>query len=339
MCRPTLEKHRIKQRVKRRRSTMDAVHINEVERVEILTLVDNYIDAVVSDDSAVVTRANTLRDFGARASILAEHGFSSLITTVNHGEARSMVFDFGFGVDAAARNADLLHIDLTKAEAAALSHGHLDHFGGLEEMAKRIHPEGIDFVVHPAAFRKSRRIARGSGEILEMPSPVKEEIEKLGFRVVVTESPHGMLDGDVLFLGGIPRTTGFERGMPNATYDENGQEVPDDLKDDTSVVVNVKGRGLVVLSGCAHSGIINTVRYAIEVTGVQKVYAVMGGFHLNGPAFEPIIGETLVEMLQIAPDYVIPTHCTGRKAITAIENAMPDAFILNMSGTKLTFSA
>ena len=315
---------------------MSTFTLNEIDRVEILTLVDNYIDIVMSDDSDVIHRANVL--YSARESILAEHGFSTLVTTVNNAQERTMVFDFGLSAHAAAQNADTLHCDLTKVETAALSHGHLDHFGGLDEMAKRIQPRDMEFVVHPAAFRLSRRVGRGDRKI-DILTPVKEDVEKLGFRIVQTQDPYSLLDGNVLFLGQIPRTTEFERGMPNATYEENGQEVHDDLIDDTSLVMNIKNKGLVILSGCAHSGIINTVRYAIQATGIQKVHAVMGGFHLNGPAFEPIIGETLVEMLQIAPDHVVPTHCTGRNAIMAIENALPDAFILNMSGTKLTFSA
>jgi len=103
--------------------------------------------------------------------------------------------------------------------------------------------------------------------------------------------------------------------------------------------VNIRGKGLVVLSGCAHSGIINSVNYAKTVTGVDKVYAVMGGFHLGGPLFEPIIGRTTEELKKIDPTYVIPCHCTGRNAIMHMEKEMPDQFIFNMSGTKLTFSA
>jgi 7,8-dihydropterin-6-yl-methyl-4-(beta-D-ribofuranosyl)aminobenzene 5'-phosphate synthase len=95
----------------------------------------------------------------------------------------------------------------------------------------------------------------------------------------------------------------------------------------------------VVLSGCAHSGIVNTVEYAREITGINKVHVVMGGFHLTGPAFEPIIGDTIESIKRIGPDYVIPTHCTGRKAILAFERAMPGRFLVNMSGTKLTFAA
>ena len=127
--------------------------------------------------------------------------------------------------------------------------------------------------------------------------------------------------------------------MAVAYFQENGVEKWDPLEDDTSIVMNLKGKGLIVLSGCAHSGIVNTVHHAIDVTGVDKIHAVIGGFHLSGPGFEPIIGRTTEELKKLEPAYIIPTHCTGRKAIMYIEKEMPDRFMLNMSGTKLTFSA
>ena len=105
------------------------------------------------------------------------------------------------------------------------------------------------------------------------------------------------------------------------------------------LVFHVRGKGLVVLAGCAHSGIINTVERAREVCGVPKIHAIMGGFHLSGKFFEPIVEPTIEALKQIDPDYILPTHCTGRNAIMKIEAAMPDKFILNMSGTKITFSS
>ncbi len=123
-----------------------------------------------------------------------------------------------------------------------------------------------------------------------------------------------------------------------ACFLDNGVEQWDSIEDDTSIVMNLREKGLVILSGCAHAGIINTVFYAREVTGIDKVHAVMGGFHLGGPLFEPIIGRTTAELRKLALSYVIPVHCTGRKAIMQIEKEMPEQFILNMSGTKLTFA-
>ena len=122
-------------------------------------------------------------------------------------------------------------------------------------------------------------------------------------------------------------------------YQDNGKEKWDDLIDDTGIVANVKGKGLVVISGCAHSGIINTVKYAQDITGVDQVFVVMGGFHLTGPDIEPVIEKTISNFKEMKPAYVVPMHCTGRKAILNIENEMPDQFLLNMSGTRLTFAA
>ena len=93
----------------------------------------------------------------------------------------------------------------------------------------------------------------------------------------------------------------------------------------------------MVLSGCAHSGIINTVKYAREITGIDKLYVVMGGFHLTGTDFEPIIEPTAQALRALDPEYVIPAHCTGRKATMHLEKEMPDQFLLNMSGTRMVF--
>jgi 7,8-dihydropterin-6-yl-methyl-4-(beta-D-ribofuranosyl)aminobenzene 5'-phosphate synthase len=163
-------------------------------------------------------------------------------------------------------------------------------------------------------------------------------VKLAGLSVVETEKPYLLLNENILFLGEIPHSTDFEKGYPIAHCQKDGKEVWDAIEEDTSVVMNLKDKGLVILTGCAHSGIVNTVRYAMAVTGIEKVHAVMGGFHLAGPSFKPIIDRTTQELQNIHPAYVIPTHCTGRKAVMAMEKQMPDQFIMNMSGTKLTFS-
>jgi 7,8-dihydropterin-6-yl-methyl-4-(beta-D-ribofuranosyl)aminobenzene 5'-phosphate synthase len=119
-------------------------------------------------------------------------------------------------------------------------------------------------------------------------------------------------------------------------YRDGDTEKPDLIDDDSAVVINLKGRGLVIISGCGHAGIINTIEYARKMTGVLKTHAVIGGFHLTGPEFADKIAPTIEAVKNIKPDYVVPTHCTGRNAIAAFEAAMPEQFVLNMSGTKLT---
>jgi 7,8-dihydropterin-6-yl-methyl-4-(beta-D-ribofuranosyl)aminobenzene 5'-phosphate synthase len=101
-------------------------------------------------------------------------------------------------------------------------------------------------------------------------------------------------------------------------------------------VLNTKGKGLVVLSGCAHAGIVNTVKHAQKITGVGKVHAIMGGFHLTG-AKEELIQRTISDIKTMAPDYIIPMHCIGFEALVAFAKEMPDQFILNTSGTQYIF--
>ena len=123
------------------------------------------------------------------------------------------------------------------------------------------------------------------------------------------------------------------------TLQDNYVEMPDLIDDDAAIVMNLKNKGLVIVSGCGHAGIINTVEYAREISGIQKIHAVIGGFHLTGPEFANKIAPTVEALKRIHPDHVVPTHCTGRNAIAAFERAMPKAFIINMSGTKLIFAS
>jgi 7,8-dihydropterin-6-yl-methyl-4-(beta-D-ribofuranosyl)aminobenzene 5'-phosphate synthase len=251
-----------------------------------------------------------------------------------------MLFDIGFSDIGAACNARQLGVPMGEIEAIALSHGHSDHMGGFRELVGMIGKPGIELVVHPGAFKAPRYVKVGAEQFKAFfPRFTREMTDEAKVRVVEAKGPHPMLGGDVLFLGQIPRQTTFETGLPNAYFEEEGAEKRDAIEDDTSLVMNLRGKGIVVLSGCAHSGIVNTVRYARDVTGIDKVHAVMGGFHLNGPVFAPIVGRTIEALQEIAPRYIVPTHCTGRQSIQRIEAAMPEAFILNMSGTRLTFTA
>ena len=315
-----------------------SIQLGEVDRVEVLTLQDNYIDLASMDSTEMVQRAIPLKGMAFSNSILAEHGFSSIITIFKGEESRSMLFDFGFSRHGAAQNADALNVDLSAVEVVALSHGHSDHTGGFELLAEKIGRKGIEFVAHPAAFRTTRYLKITEDFKIQMPFLTRADVEKAGMTPVATDKPYLLLDGKVLFLGEVKRTAGFEKGMPNAFYEADGKEIKDDLEDDTAVVANVKGKGLVIVSGCAHSGIINTITHANNETGVDQLYVVMGGFHLTGPLLEPVIEPTVNALKDLDPTYIVPTHCTGRKAIQQIENEMPEKFLLNMVGTRMIFA-
>ncbi len=313
--------------------------LKEVDKVEILTLQDNFIDIASFDGNEIVQRAMPVKDLEIKNSILAEHGFSALVTVTAGGKDRNLLFDFGFSEHGAAFNVDALGLDLTGVEVMALSHGHMDHFGGLVALAQRVGRKGIDLVLHPAALRSSRYIKVSEELRLRLPPLTRERIAEAGVSLVESKEPKPLLDGTLLFLGEVPRKTPFEKGFPRMFYDDGGQEKWDPIEDDTAVVAHVRGKGLVVLTGCAHSGVVNTVTYAKEVTGVEQVLAVMGGFHLTGADFEPVIAPTIEALKELDPRWVIPTHCTGRDAMLRMEREMPEKFLLNMSGTKMVFQA
>ncbi len=313
--------------------------IKAVERVEILTLQDNTIDLTVRDNNSVIRRAMPMVGMEMKNSILAEHGFSSLITLSDGDTSRSMIFDFGFSEYGAAVNADALGADLTRVEQMALSHGHQDHVGGIQRLVEQTGKRDIPLVLHPAAFRNPRFMKNTDGANVYFPAFTREKAAAAGTAVIDADEPYSMLDYAAIFLGQIPRTTAFERGAPNLFCEIDGEEKQDPFDDDSAMVFNVRGKGLVVLSGCAHSGIVNTVAYARKTTGIEKVMAIMGGFHLGGLDVDTVIKPTIDALKAFNPTHIIPTHCTGRQAIQLIENEMPDRFILNMSGTRLTFSA
>jgi len=314
------------------------IKLNEVDKVEVLTLQDNYIDLVAQDSNEVVQRANPLKGNELGNSIRAEHGFSTWIMVTKNGKARHMLFDFGFSEDGAALNAKALNADLSQVEALVLSHGHLDHLGGLENLVKAVGKKNLDLVVHPGAFVKTRYRKNIEGLNTYVPSLSREKTDHAGVNIVETQEPYPLLEGDAVFLGEIPRVTDFEKGAPDMFYQVEDEEKPDPFHDDSGIAFNIKEKGLVVISGCAHAGIVNTVKHAQNVTGVSNVWAVMGGFHLSGADFDGVISPTTGGLKEINPHYVIPTHCTGRDAVMHIEREMPDAFLLNMSGTKMTFA-
>ena len=315
------------------------VTLNEIDKIEILALQDNYIDLLSQDSNDIIARALPVKDQEVKTTILAEHGFAAVITTTKGNTSKSMIFDFGFSETGAAQNAKAMDLDLSAIEATAISHGHLDHVGGMVELMKLVGKKKIDLILHPQAFRDPRYLKVSEEIKLKFLSFKRDKPQLAGLHIVEAADPYPLLGGDIVFLGSIPRETEYEKGAPNLYFSDKGQVIPDDFADDTSIIAHIKGKGIIVISGCAHSGIINTVRYAQKVSGVDTVFAVYGGFHLAGKNMEKVVEQTISALKEIDPEYIIPGHCTGRDAISSIEKIMPEKLIVNMSGTKITLKA
>lgn len=312
------------------------MQIKQSDKVEILLLQDNYIDLVEAPSNIMVTRANPVKDGYIKSSVIAEHGFSALVKVSDDAQEHTLLFDFGYSPEGVAHNMDVLEVDAAKIEELALSHGHMDHTGGLEAIVKKIGRK-LKIFLHPFALNGNRYLKFTEDFKLMFPDFKSETLINAGLIINATKEPAPMIDGYAAFLGEIPRKTAFEPGMPLATYSDESGEHADSIMDDSSVVFILKDKGLVILSGCAHAGIINTINHAQKITGIDKVHAVIGGFHLGNANADAVLNPTIDALKKIAPDFIIPCHCTGRTAIMAMEKELP-GFILSMSGTKFTFS-
>lgn len=310
----------------------EMVKLKPAAEVTITTIVDNYIDNFLPGTDHV-KRAPMIKGKEQRVNLLAEHGLSLLIEVEEGAENHALIMDFGRDTVAMPHNIQWLEINLAAVETFVVSHGHVDHTGAIREILKQL-PRAVEVVVHPGAFRENRFLKFPDGREVSMPPLKRGDIETSGCQIEVIESPRLLANGFVATLTNIPRVTDFEKGLPIAYYREGEQIHKDDIWDDQGLVIHVKDKGLIVLTGCGHAGIINTILYAQKVTRVEKIYAVIGGFHLTGPAFEKIIPRTIAEMKHFHPDFIVPTHCTGWKAMSEFEKAFPENFVLNSVGTK-----
>ncbi len=309
--------------------------MTEVDQLTIWVLTDNYFDTL-RPDNKITRRYRVVPG----KSIHAEHGLAYFIETVLDGKAVSCMFDYGLDPLGVMNNIKLLGLDLGKAKAFSLSHGHFDHFMAAVEILKhnqaRIAP-GTPFYVGDEAFNRRYSLRPGTKEAMDIGQLRKEELEAFGLKVTEVKTMTQIIPG-AYFTGNIDRVTAYEKVPPSLLIKRGEKPEPDDFRGEQAFFFNLKGKGLVVLSGCAHAGIVNTVKQAQKVTGIQKIHAVMGGFHLINAKPE-IIQRTVSDIKGLKPEYIVPTHCTGFEAILAFAREMPDEFVLNTAGTQYTFTA
>jgi metal-dependent hydrolase (beta-lactamase superfamily II) len=250
------------------------IDLEPMDRVEITTLMDNVTDVFMPDQGPARrpgptvghTRPSAIMAGGtAPDALVAEHGFSMLVTVHKGTGTHRVLFDAGTSPDGVVENMRRLDIDPGSVEAIVCSHGHFDHITGIDGLIRAVGRANMPVLIHPYFWRRRR------------------------VRLVL---------------------------------------------DDQAIVINVAGKGLIVLTGCGHAGIVNICRYARRLTGDQPLYAAMGGFHLNGPLFEPLIPRVLDELHAMSPQVLVPAHCTGWRAQHAMSRSFDEAFVPNTVGSR-----
>jgi 7,8-dihydropterin-6-yl-methyl-4-(beta-D-ribofuranosyl)aminobenzene 5'-phosphate synthase len=315
------------------------VAIPEADKISVTIVADNYFDINASPHKIAKRFGRTPGSSPDSWGLHAEHGLSYHVEATVNGAPHTFLFDYGTDTHGVLRNMELLKVSLNGLEALALSHGHWDHYLTLVNFlkAKRsVLREGTPLHVGEEAFIE--RFSKEADGVVSMGRLDKAEIEALGcVRVVETKEPTALVPG-AFFSGPIEMTTEYEKVAARMVMKRGDQFVQDLFPGERAVVMNLKGAGLVVLSGCAHRGIVNAVKHAQKITGISRVHAVVGGFHLTGTRPE-VIQRTVADIKAIGPSYIVPTHCTGFQAIQAFAKEMPEQFVFSAVGTRFTFGS
>jgi 7,8-dihydropterin-6-yl-methyl-4-(beta-D-ribofuranosyl)aminobenzene 5'-phosphate synthase len=327
-----------------------------VDKVSVRVLVDGAYNLFLRPSQVKDVKIEPApRQSDYRRSLHNQWGLSLYVESQQGSEQHTVMVDFGYTPEALNNNIDFVGADPKKIEALIVSHGHFDHYGGL-----------IGFLdKHRDALPKDLTLFAGGednfcmryqgppGQLSEFGALDRREIAARNVKTVLCETP--VVIGHAFTTGKIKHSS-TEKVLPNTSVEfamKNGlgceashylpaemlgKIVPDEHIHEHATCFNVKDRGLVVISSCGHVGIVNSARQAMEVSGVSKVHALVGGFHL-GPAAPEYINQVMSEIKALDPDFIIPMHCSGDNFIQAVRAQAPDKLVLATTGARVTFGA
>ena len=327
----------------------------EVERLAVRVVTDSYHLAIAPNLKVGGVEVQRFGMPPAGKSLHGEFGLAIHLESTRGNETRNMLLDFGFTSETLNNNLSMLGITPASLDALILSHGHFDHFGGLIGFLQQ----------HRGTLRAALPLYLGGEECFctrewtigtpqNFGSLDRKALAEAQIKVVFADMPsvvagHAFTTGQIALatfekvLAPTRMTVGTQDGigchpdkLPEAK--RTARVVPDDFAHELSTCFNVKGRGLVVLTSCGHRGVVNSVKRAIDISGVKKVHAVVGGMHL-APHKEEYVRETVVALKELNPDCVIPMHCSGELFIDLVQREMPDKLIRSYTGSRYIFSA
>ncbi|MFC1558194.1 MBL fold metallo-hydrolase [candidate division KSB1 bacterium] len=311
----------------------NADKLKEVDHVTVTLIMDNYTDVIIPGNEVAHRRPQGSHPFDNPLPI-AEHGFCALIETEKNGKKSNVLLDTGASPTGILYNMDVLGLNPQNIQTIAISHSHTDHTFGLAALLDKMDAKQVPVVLHPDACL-DKKAAFPSGEV-HLPTFRLSDSQQRKAEFIKQTEPTLLADNTMLMSGEIKRTTDFEKGFPfNHTLRDGTWEHDPLMMEDQCITVNVKNKGLVLITGCGHAGIINSVLHAKSITGIKDVYMILGGFHLTGKIFEPIIPDTVEGLKEINPRWVLPGHCSGWIAMHRIEQAMPEQFIQTCVCTKM----
>jgi len=333
--------------------------VPEVDRVAVRVVTDSYQFAVVAGKT---TGSVDVQHFGWGLSpdkppsrtLISEFGLSMHAQSQRGSETRNLLMDFGFTGEALKNNLNLLGIDPAALDAVVLSHGHYDHFGGLagflQEYNRVLKPKLPLYIGGEECFCAREWVGPPvSGNFGVLDRRVLEQTD-----LTVTYADRASMVADHAFTTGQIGLNSFEKVLSPSTMkigfgdgvgcysrklpqeEQTKSIIPDQFQHELATAFNVKGRGLVVLTACSHRGVVNTIKQAQAVSGVTKVHAVIGGFHL-APYPEDYVRQTIAALKEMDIDYVIPLHCSGEVFYELAKAEMPAKLLRSYTGTRFAF--
>jgi 7,8-dihydropterin-6-yl-methyl-4-(beta-D-ribofuranosyl)aminobenzene 5'-phosphate synthase len=333
--------------------------VDQLSVTVVVDLTHNIFLRPATFNGVVITPASRAKDY--TKELHTQWGLSLFLQSRKADQKRTFMLDYGYTPEAILNNIEIIGIDPRQIDALIVSHGHFDHYGGLMAFLDRyrdlLPPDVRLYAGGEDNFCHRVQPAGAPGQFSDFGYLDRRALTAKNVTIVLCESPT-IIDGHAFTSGQVRRRTD-EKILPN-TFEEFGEKdglgcdatrymhfttselqgkiVPDEHFHEHATCYNVKDRGLVVISSCSHRGIVNVVKQAQEVSGISKVHAIIGGFHL-GPAPMDYTEHIASEMKELDPDVVVPMHCSGQNFIEAMQQLAPQKLLLGSTGATLTFGA